>query len=147
MNRSVANLPVRRRLLGACALAIALCAGNALGADEYDRIVVRFRDDAVAPASTALPADHVQRLATQLQAGFRTVGRGRDGSFEVELDTPLSLDEARAALNRVRLDGDVLYANLAPMAGPLARGAAPESRRSRAPNQPTRGQVPRPGAP
>jgi len=120
VNREAADRRFGRSALRCLGLALALGAGTALAADEYDRIVVRVRDEVASTSS----ADALQRLGSALRGDFHVVGRGRDGSYELELAAPLSLDDARAALNRVRLDPDVVYANLAPVRAPLAAPSA-----------------------
>lgn len=76
-------------------------------------VVVRYQDAVVAPDAGAPPAQQLPVLSQALGVGYRITGRTRDGAFQLVLDTPLPIDAARAALNRIRLDSAVLYANAA----------------------------------
>ena len=126
-------MPARLIARGACrifaflalaAAALAAPLAQAAAAGEVDAIVVKFRDDAVSASATQLPLDMQQRLADRVQSGFADFGRTRDGAFRIMLNPPLSFIEARNALNRVRMDGTVLYANLSQMAPPTSAGRA-----------------------
>ncbi len=61
----------------------------------------------------------------------------RDGGFRITLDPALPIDEARSALNRVRMDSSVLYASVAPSPPSSASTAASPGTppRSRATNR------------
>ena len=85
----------------------------ASAAGLVDGIVVRYRDDAIPAGVAQLPdADQVE-LAKALQSGFASMGRTRDGAFRFALNPPLTLDDANAALNRVRMNRAVLYGEVA----------------------------------
>ena len=79
---------------------------------RVEALVVKYRDDAPASEAVAQLSFAAQsRIAQALQSGFVLTGRTSDGAYRFELHPSLSIDAARAALNRIRLDGTVLYAN------------------------------------
>lgn len=99
-----------------CALLFASpLAATSAAADEIDSIVVRFRDDVVR-GGAEMSSMQRDALAATLGTPFNVVGRTREGAFTLQFAAPLDVDTARAAINRVRLDAGVLYANAA--AGP-----------------------------
>jgi len=51
-------------------------------------------------------------LLAALQMAFEQVGSTRDGAFRLALAMPMPVDQARAAINRVRMLPQVLYANI-----------------------------------
>ncbi|MEP7275441.1 MAG: S8 family serine peptidase [Betaproteobacteria bacterium] len=104
------------RGIALCAFAASLCLvdGIALAADaQIDRLVVKWRDS-VARQASPLTFERRNATANALRTGFDTGPTTRDGAVYLMLQPPLPVDAARAALNRLRLDGAVLYANLAP---------------------------------
>jgi hypothetical protein len=101
---------LRWLLAAACALG-AVAPISAAGADAtVDTIVVKFNADAV--PSTGAAVEAAVQTATGL--ALTVSGQTRDGAFRLVFPTPLGLDAARAAINRVRLQAGVLYANVAP---------------------------------
>ena len=116
-----------RRFAAALSLIVSVAASAALvpGAsaqpsNEVSTIVVRFNESMLDPAAAAMPAGLQWWLESQLGAGFRIEGRTRDGGFRIALSSALTVDEARAAVNRARMDGRVLYAAIAPPVGTTA---------------------------
>ena len=77
-----------------------------------DSIVVRFRDGVIADPAGGLPASETASLRGAIQTTFSQAGYTRDGAVELQLTSPLPLDSARAAVNRVRMLPEVLYANI-----------------------------------
>ena len=105
------------------ALFLGLAAGPA-PAQSYDpgaitSFTVKFSADVAPDATSALPDSVREELYDALQAPFIQTGSTRDGAFRLELTNPLSLDQARALVNRVRMLPDVLYASIE-----IAPGAA-----------------------
>ncbi len=47
------------------------------------------------------------------KASVSNLGRTRDGGFRLAIDPPLSIDAARAAINKLRLNPAVLYVSIA----------------------------------
>ncbi len=114
------------RLAGALMVLLVGIDGTVAAADPLiDSILVRYQDAAAAPDAVAPAAQQLQRLSRVLGVSFRVAGRTRDGAFRLQLDTPLAVDQARAAINRVRLGSAVLYANAEVTGtGPTAPGLA-----------------------
>ena len=63
-------------------------------------------------ANEALSQSDLDALLNALGASFVQLGTTRDGAMRLQLTQAPSLDDARAAVNRVRLLPQVLYANL-----------------------------------
>ena len=100
----------------------ALAAGPAI-----DSIVVKLRDGAVVHPAGGLTNDEQAALFDEVQTPFSHIGYTRDGALQLRLSNPLPLDAARAAVNRVRMLPQVLYANVSaptPAAASNARIAA-----------------------
>jgi len=99
-------------------LSIALCSLTLPGAASaaatmVDAIVVKYRDDAL-PASTVRMSDRdLATLGHLHKASVSNLGRTRDGGFRLAIDPPLSIDAARAAINKLRLNPAVLYVSIA----------------------------------
>ncbi len=91
-----------------------------------DTIVVKYRDDALPPNATEVPAGDRLTLGHLRKAGFSDVGRTKDGAFRLAIDPPLPIDEARAAMNRLRLNPAILYVNTA-QRHPLSKSVAAAS--------------------
>ena len=72
-------------------------------------------------------------LFDALQAPFVQTGSTRDGAFRLELTNPLSLDQARALVNRVRMLPDVLYASIETTPGASAGSDAAQGRHAQGP--------------
>ncbi len=89
-------------------------AARAADGATVDAVVVRFRAEAVARDAAALPPDRAAGLAEALRTNVLEQDRTRDGAFRLRLEPPLPFIEAREAINRVRMRGDILYASLAP---------------------------------
>jgi serine protease len=101
---------LRWLLAATCALgAVAPISAAGAGA-TIDAIVVKFNAGAVPSTDAAVE----QAVQTATGLALTTSGRTRDGAFRLVFPTPLDLDAARAAINRVRLEAAVLYANVAP---------------------------------
>src|SRR2546425_429230 len=77
-----------------------------------DSITVKLRDDVTPPRTSMLSDDSQAALSAALQMAFVQVGSTRDGAFRLALAAPIPIDQARAALNRVRMLPQVLYANI-----------------------------------
>src|SRR4051794_1516900 len=114
------RIGIRGRLAG---VALGLLVGlacvldvSAAHLETIDALVVKYRDDALAPDAGALPDYEMYALAASLRSGFALTGRTRDGGYRITLNPPLPVDEARAAVNRVRMDAGILYVSLAPNA-------------------------------
>ena len=118
---------LRRTLLAALGV-LCLLTPLVAAAQSVDSIVVKVRDGALPPGATALPAAMQQAVQSALGVPFAAAGRTRDGAFTLALSSPLDLDAARAALNRLRLDAGVLYANVAPGPPVPATGGLPTNR-------------------
>ncbi len=100
------------RVFPVAAFVLVSATTSALAAQSViDSITVKFRDD-VAPTSAALSDASRAELYDALQMHFVQVGGTRDGAFRLELTKPVPLDDARAAVNRVRMLSQVLYANI-----------------------------------
>ena len=99
-----------------------------------DSIVIKFRDGALVDPAGGLTDDEQDALFDEIQTPFSHVGYTRDGALRLQLLTPLPLDAARAAVNRVRMLPQVLYANIvraAPAASDAAAARETPRRRSR----------------
>ena len=81
-----------------------------------DSITVKWRDDALPPGATGIPDALLGALASTLHADTTVIGRNRDGAFRLQLGSPQSIDDARAAINRVRMSLPVTYVGLGPPA-------------------------------
>ena len=98
----------------AAALALGLATPMAASADTIDAIVVRYAETAVPVQATELPAAQYARVAEALGVTFSVTGRTRDGGFVIGFPRSIDVDAVRAALNKLRLDPSLLYANVAP---------------------------------
>ena len=113
---------IRAFLLAACVV-VGATPSLPAAAQSVDAIVVKMSDAALPADTTALPQALDQALRTALGVPYTQAGRTRDGAFTLRLSAPLDQDTARAALNRVRLQPGLLYANAAPRAsGPATTG-------------------------
>jgi serine protease len=115
---------MRARFAAAAIAGLSLFASAAFAATGQamvDTIVVKYRDDA--PASAWLSVRDLAALGHLRKSTFNSLGRTRDGAFRVALDPPLSIDDARVALNKLRLNDQVLYASVAERA-PLPKSMA-----------------------
>lgn len=107
-----AAVPRLQRWLCAFALSIAL-PGLAAAATMVDTIVVKYRDDAVGRDVQGVSDSDLRKLGNMHKSALSNLGRTRDGGFRLALDPPLAIDDARAAMNRLRLDPAVLYVAIA----------------------------------
>ena len=87
-------------------------AATARAVAMVDAITIKWSEQLVADADTPLPDNLRAALVDALRFTPILVGRTRDGAFRFELTQPLSIDEARAAINRVRMKLPVLYASV-----------------------------------
>ena len=98
----------------------------AAAAPSIDTIVVMLLS--FPDSSGAMSAVDINALAGSLRSQFSIVGHARDGAYVLQLQPPLPLDDARAALNRARLLPQVTYANVVSLQtaadGAFARAAA-----------------------
>jgi len=126
LHLSIAQRFLLGLLFAFCALAISSQARAADGV--VDAIAVRFSDAAVPEGTAALPAHLEQSLRNNLSVPFVVVGKTKDGAFLIKFGEGVDLDAARAALNAIRLDPTIVYANVAPGAPTPALGGAPTNR-------------------
>lgn len=101
---------------GARASALAIAIAGALGAAAADagtEIALRFYDDN--PAARHASLSPAAQTAVEATAGMALVARGRDGDGAYRFGFALepSATDLRAALNRLRATGAVVYAELA----------------------------------
>ena len=105
-SRGIARTPLSLvRCLPLIALLLAPLAAGAI--TKVDTIAVKYRDGA--PTGAVLPADDLRKLGHLHKSTFLPLGPTRDGAMRIALDPPLDIDDARAAMNRLRLDPAVLY--------------------------------------
>ncbi len=88
-----------------------------------DSIVVKFRDGALVDPAGGLTDDEQAALLDEIHTPFSHVGYARDGALRLQLSAALPLDAARAAVNRLRMLPQVLYANIVDMT-PVASDVA-----------------------
>jgi len=115
-------------LAAACAVGAAAPALAAGGNGTVDSIVVRYRDGIAESGASLAASGLAGSLRGALGFEFTVTGTTRDGALTLQLAQPMPVDDVRAALNRLREDGSVLYANVA--AGPAgpAVGGLPTNR-------------------
>ncbi len=124
MTRLLASLRLRfsaRALLPLLLLLVPLGtpAPAAAGSAPIDELVVLWRTEAEATDAASLTFADWAALETVIRGTFTTAGQTPDGALRLRLDTPLSVDDARAVLNRLRGLPAVVYASLvAPAADP-----------------------------
>ena len=106
-------------------VAVPSARADASGA-EVTAIVVKFRDNVTGSNAPQMTMELKMRLAAMIHSGFAEAGQTKDGAFRIVLNPPLTIDEARAAINRVRMDTGVLYASLSasPFIAPYAKAEA-----------------------
>ena len=56
--------------------------------------------------------DDLRALGHLHKANLSNLGTTRDGAFRLAIDPPLTIDEARAAMNELRLNPAVLYVDI-----------------------------------
>ncbi|HVE50488.1 MAG TPA: S8 family serine peptidase [Casimicrobiaceae bacterium] len=81
-------------------------------AATIDAIVVKFQGDEALAGVTVLPTGHRFVVVTAMRTGIIELGRTNDGAYRLELDPAMPFHEAQSAINRLRLDPHILYANL-----------------------------------
>ena len=103
-----------RSLAVAAAFALAaLVAGPVHSAAALvDSITIRFGDSVAPLTGEILPDALRDALGAALQNSVVPAGRTLDGAYRLVLAHPLPFDEAHAAINRVRMLPEVLYASL-----------------------------------
>lgn len=99
---------VLRALIAAWFLA---CAIGAAAATTIDTVVIRLHEDAATTEAVTMPATAMAGIANQLRTGLVESGRTADGAFRLTLVPALSVEAARAAVNRVRMLPEVVYAD------------------------------------
>ncbi|MEO8346092.1 MAG: S8 family serine peptidase [Betaproteobacteria bacterium] len=104
-------------VLGVTLILAGIAQGYAAG-PLVQSVVIKFRDAVVAADAQRLPAETTAMIEGALGTPVSELERTRDGAFVLRLGQSLSLDDARAAINRARNLGDVLYASIAPSALP-----------------------------
>ncbi len=114
--------PLYRLLLGAIVAAYVVGhAATARAGAMVDAITIKWNEQLVADADAPLPDNLRTALVDALRFTPILIGRTRDGAFRFELIQPLSIDEARAAINRVRMKLPVLYASVGDSSGETVR--------------------------
>ncbi|MFO1413373.1 MAG: S8 family serine peptidase [Burkholderiales bacterium] len=108
------------------AIVAAILAPATLAAESLvTTITLRLRDEVAPPGALALPVAWSQRLPELLRNSVTVASRTREGAYVLTLAHPLPFLEARDAVNRVRMERDVLYAQIsAPQAQRLQKAAA-----------------------
>ncbi len=92
------------RLLLFAAMGVGAAITPALAArSTIDSITVQWREAVLPESAPALTDAARAALSAALGMPFIEVGRARDGAFRLNLPRPLPVDEARAAVNRVRM--------------------------------------------
>ena len=104
-------------LVLAAVVAVPVRAANVM----IDTIVVRFRDDAVPRSAPALGANKLADLGATLANSVMEAGRTRDGAFRLKFVHPVPFEEARAAVNRIRMLPEVVYASVSASEEALTR--------------------------
>jgi len=103
-----------RVLLWSFALMVAMALVAPVRAAEVmiDTLTIRLRDDALPAGALRLSAAQRAALGAVLRNSVTENGRTRDGALRLTLAHPVSFMEARAAINRVRMQPEVLYASV-----------------------------------
>lgn len=112
---------IRCLLAAACLWGMAAPAVAAKDDGTVDSIVVRYRDGIAESGASLTASGLATSLRDTLGFAFTVTGTTRDGALTLQLAQPAPIDQVRAALNRLREDGSVLYANVA--AGPAGSSA------------------------
>ena len=86
----------------------ALIAAPSIAAN-VDAIVVKFRGDEALAGVATLPEGHRFLVVKALRTGVAEIGRTRDGAYRLALEPALPFLEAQEAINRLRLDDQILY--------------------------------------
>ncbi|MFO1305806.1 MAG: S8 family serine peptidase [Burkholderiales bacterium] len=105
---------------------LALAASNAAqAATLIDAITIKYRNGALPLHASELPARDQQALGHLRKRAIAEVVATRDGAIRLAIDPPMDIDDARAAINRVRMNPDVLYAGFAQRTPAVDSRAAP----------------------
>ncbi len=121
-----------RGIVAAFVFAIAALVAMPAHAALVEAIVVKFRGDEALAGVDALPDGHRVLAIKALRTGVAEIGRTRDGAYRLALEPALPFLEAQEAINRLRLDAQVLYAHGASRVAPdprvraLPKSGAPE---------------------
>jgi len=118
---AICTKPIRRLLLPligwivaaaiGCTIALPAVAAS-IASPQVESIVVRLRGVDPANGPAPLSANDQVALYAALRTPFSLVGHTREGAFRLQLQQPLPLEVARAAINRIRLLPTVVYANV-----------------------------------
>src|SRR5437879_2765760 len=119
----VLNFSGLGRLLAVAVLVIVPAFAAQAADATVGAIVVKYRDGTIPRGLPALPATQRLAAAQALRVAVSELGVTRDGAYRLALDPPLSIDEARSGLNRLRMQGEVLYASAVDLNGAAGSGA------------------------
>ena len=121
----------RRGVLAAFAASCGIAFAMPVFADgpNVTEVVVRFRDAAPADPATAPTAAQFEALNRSLRTGFAASTPTLDGGFRLTLAPSLPFLAARDAVNRLRMEADVLYVSIGATDAPVA--AAQRERKAR----------------
>jgi serine protease len=108
MNGQVHRL---RGVLATLLLALASLFTVPAHAALVEAVVVKFRGDEALAGVAVLPEGHRFLAVKALRTGVTEIGRTRDGAYRLALEPALPFLEAQEAINRLRLDAQVLYAH------------------------------------
>jgi serine protease len=98
-----------RGIVAALVFVVASLLAAPAHAAQVEAIVVKFRGDAALAGVDALPDGHRFLAIKALRTGVAEIGRTRDGAYRLALEPALPFLEAQEAINRLRLDAQVLY--------------------------------------
>jgi hypothetical protein len=110
-----------RGLIAALLFAFAALVATPAHAVLVDAVVVKFRGDDALAGVAVLPEGHRFLVVSALRTGVAEVGRTRDGAYRLALEPALPFLEAQEAINRLRMDGQILYAHGASRTPPDTR--------------------------
>ncbi len=122
-----------RSALAALLFVVAVLVAPSSFAAQVDAIVVKFRGDEALAGVATLPEGHRFLVVKALRTGVAEIGRTRDGAYRLALEPALPFLEAQEAINRLRLDDQILYAHGTSRAEPASARA--RSRRAGHPNR------------
>ncbi len=77
---------------------------------KVDKLIVKLRGSRTQVRAAALSADRVQAMSTSAGVGMKALRAMAGGSHLMQLDSAMTLDEARAAAARIAQDPNVEYA-------------------------------------
>jgi serine protease len=127
----------RRGVLAAFAATCGIAFATPVFADgpNVTEVVVRFRDAAPADPAAAPTAAQFEALNRSLRTGFAASTPTLDGGFRLTLAPSLPFLAARDAVNRLRMEADVLYVNIGATDAPVPPRSVDE-KRGEAPDPP-----------